>query len=139
MTSHYSKLGTVRDFGAGTEIPLSGLNDRTISPGGYKASDFRNNTFSTAYRNNTFSTTASAPHFQKRGFIGALNGWWLEIGSLALAFAVMLVTVVLLAHYNGKQLSETPRRPGLNTLVNIFSTIEASLLVFVAAESKSGS
>jgi hypothetical protein len=71
---------------------------------------------------------------QKRGFFGAVKGWWLELGSVVLAIAIMLCTIVLLAYYNGKPISETPRRPSLNTLVNIFSTIEAGLIVFVAAE-----
>lgn len=127
MTSHYSRLGPIHD-GPATDIPLSDLNNRPYTPTGdvYKLPDYRG----------TFSSTATVPHFKKRGFIGALNGWWLELGSVVLAFCTMLVTVVLLAHYNGKELSQTPRRPNLNTLVNIFSTIVASLLVFVSAESK---
>jgi hypothetical protein len=71
----------------------------------------------------------------ERGFFGAIKGWWLELGSVALAFATLLCTAVLLAVYNGRPISETPRSPSLNTLVNIFSTIVAGLIVFVVAES----
>ena len=120
MTTHYSPLGPSHGT---NDIPLSRISS---SSDVHKLPQWQD----------TFASQDSVTRPKKRGILGAVSGWWLEIGSVALAFAVMLVTVVLLAHYNGKQLSETPRRPNLNTLVNIFSTIEASLLVFVAAESK---
>jgi negative regulator of sigma E activity len=79
----------------------------------------------------------SLPPSQKRGCFQAIKGWWLELGSVALAFVVMLVIVVLLAVYNGKTIKETPQMPNLNTIINIFSAIEAGLIAFVAAESES--
>jgi negative regulator of sigma E activity len=120
-SSHYARLG--RDH-ATIDVPLSRLSSTSDV---YKLPDHQS----------TFASQDSVIRFKKRGFFGAINGWWLELGSIGLAIAVMLVTIVLLAHYDRKELSETPRRPNLNTLVNIFSTIEASLLVFVAAESGS--
>ena len=120
MPTQYSPLGP--SHGA-IDIPLSRLSSSSDS---HKLPQWQN----------TFASQDSVIRPKKRGLLGAISGWWLEIGSLALAFAVMLVTVVLLAHYNGKQLSETPRRPNLNTLVNIFSTIAASMLLFVVAESE---
>ncbi|KIV99530.1 uncharacterized protein PV09_08832 [Verruconis gallopava] len=71
---------------------------------------------------------------KKRGFFAAIEGWWLEVGSVALAFAVMLVIIILLVHYNGEPIENTPRRPSLNTLINIFSAIEAGMIAYVAAE-----
>lgn len=76
------------------------------------------------------------PKRERRGLTALVKGYWLELASLVLAFCVMVVLVVLLVYYNQKPISETPQRPSLNTLVNIFSTMEAGLIVYVTSQGK---
>lgn len=56
------------------------------------------------------------------------GGWLTEIISLVAAWCIMVAVIAILYHYRGKQLSETPTRPSLNTIINILSTAFTALV-----------
>lgn len=64
-----------------------------------------------------------APRFR------SCRGWSAELLSLITAFCILATIVVLLYHYNGKRLADTPSRPSLNTIVNILSTALTALVM----------
>lgn len=57
------------------------------------------------------------------------RGWQIELLSLMVAWGILAAVVVLLHHYKGKQLYETPARPSLNTIINILSTAFTALVM----------
>lgn len=69
------------------------------------------------------SKLSRAPRFR------SCRGWSAELVSLMTAFCILATIVVLLYHYNGKRLADTPARPSLNTIVNILSTALTALVM----------
>jgi Protein of unknown function (DUF3176) len=64
-------------------------------------------------------------------YIGA---WKWEIVSVALSILVLVASVIVLEHYNGKPLPEWPNGLSLNTITSIFTTaLKALLMVAVTA------
>lgn len=67
---------------------------------------------------------------------GLVRGWSVELLGLAIAACIPAAIIVLLRHYKGKFLADTPSRPSLNAIINILSTVLTALILLSTTAGK---
>lgn len=99
----------------------------------YIAIEGASSTVKSGYR---LQSTSKNPNRKRLFWYKILSGWYLEILRLFGVLCSIAAIVSLLYFYDHKPITHLPRYPGLNTIVNIISSISTALIMGVTTAGK---